>query len=86
MKLRDANLQVYKENFHISSFMYFAFIFSEYITITSSEKALKVCEHSFFQRKVVLPVIYLFNHDSPKSIIFMLNIEFDVFLSTVFVK
>ena len=32
-------------------------------------------KHSFFQRKVVLLVICLFNHDSPKSSIFMLNIE-----------
>ena len=37
------------------SLMHFAFIFpeyiifSEYITNTSSEEALKVCEHSFFQ-------------------------------------
>ena len=86
MKLRDTNLQVYKKNFHTSSFMHFAFIFSEYITITSFEEALKVCEQSFFQRKVVLPVIYLFNHDSSKSTIFMLDMVFDVFLSTVFVK
>ena len=28
--------------------MYFAFIFSEHITIASSEEALKVCEHNFF--------------------------------------
>ena len=78
MKLRDASLQVYeKELLHISSFMYFAFIFSECITITSSKEALKVCEHNFFQRKVVLLVIYLFNHDSSKSTIFVLNMEFD---------
>ena len=64
MKLRDASLQVYeKELLHISSFMYFAFIFSECITITSSEKALKVCEHNFYQGKVVLLAIYLFNYD-----------------------
>ena len=43
MKLRDANLQVNeKKLFHTSSFMHFAFIFSEYVTITSSEEALKV--------------------------------------------
>ena len=78
MKLRDASLQVYeKELLHISSFMYFAFIFSECITITSSKEALKVCEHNFFQRKLVLLVIYLFNHDSSKLTIFVLNIEFD---------
>ena len=29
--------------------MHFAFIFSEYITITSSEEALKASEHNFFQ-------------------------------------
>ena len=29
--------------------MYFAFIFSEWIAITSSEVALKLCQHSFFQ-------------------------------------
>ena len=31
--------------------MYFAFIFSERITITSSEEAVKMCEHNFFQKK-----------------------------------
>ena len=49
MKLRDANLQLYeKKLFHASSLLYFAFIFSEYIMITSSEEALKVWEHNFF--------------------------------------
>ena len=38
-----------KKLFHTSSFMYFTFIFSERITITSSEEILKVCEHNFFQ-------------------------------------
>ena len=28
--------------------MYFAFIFSERVTITSSKEVLKVCEHNFF--------------------------------------
>ena len=51
MKLQYANLQVNKkDSFHTSSFMYFAFILSEYITITSSEEALKVCEYNFFQK------------------------------------
>ena len=45
-----------------------------------------VCEYNFFQRKLVLLVIYLFNHDSSKPTIFMLNISFDVLLSAVFVK
>ena len=51
MKLLYANMQVYRKKnfFQTSSFMYFAFIFSEYITITSSEEAVKVCEHNFFQ-------------------------------------
>ena len=72
--------------FHTSSFMYFTFIFSGCITITSSEEGLKVCEYNFFQRKEVLLVIYPFNHDSFKSTIFMLNMAFDVLLSVVFVK
>ena len=43
MNLRDANLQAYeKKLFHTSSFVYFAVIFSECITITSSEEILKV--------------------------------------------
>ena len=77
--------------FHTFSFMYFAFhplpcIFSECISITSSEEALKVCEHNFFQRKVVLLIIYLFNHDSFKPTIFtifLLNMSFEVLLSAV---
>ena len=146
------------------SVMHFAFILSEYIicleyiTITSSEEALKVCELNFFQeiltessvtseavarrcsvKKVFLEilqnlqentrvrtsllikllkkkpwhrcfpvnlakfvrtpfliehlrwllllfVIYLFNNDSFKSTFFMLNMAFNVFLSTIFVK
>ena len=59
---------------------------SECITITSSEEGLKVCECNFFQRKVVLLVIYLFNHGSSKSTIFMLNVVFDFLLNAVFVK
>ena len=50
MNLQDGNLQVYeKKLLHTSSFMYFAFNFSERITITSSEEAMKVCKHNFFQ-------------------------------------
>ena len=64
-------------------FMYFTFIFSGYITIASSEEA---CEYDFFQWKAVVLVIYLFNHDSSKSTIFMLNMASDVLLSVVFVK
>ena len=72
--------------FHTSSFMYFTFISSECIMITSSEEGLKVCESNFFQRKVVLLLIYLFNHDSSKSTLFMLNMAFHVLLSAVCVK
>ena len=43
MKLRDANLQVNeKKLFHTSSFMHFAFIFLEYLTITFHD-------YNFFQ-------------------------------------
>ena len=86
MKLRDASLQVYEKTLLKSSFRYFAIIFSECITITSSEEGLKVCEYNFFHRKIVLLVIYLFNDHSSKSTIFMLNMAFDVLLSAVFVK
>ena len=42
MNLRDVSPQVYeKKLIHTFSFMYFALIFSECITITSSEEALK---------------------------------------------
>ena len=47
VKCQSASLQ--KKIFHISSFMYFAFIFYERIT-DSSEEALKVCEQDFFQK------------------------------------
>ena len=83
-RCQPANLR--RKLFHTSSFMYFTFIFSGCITITSSEEGLRVCEYNFFQRKVVLLVIYLFSHDSSKSTIFMLNMTFDVLLSAVFVK
>ena len=73
--LRDANLQVNEKNFHTSSFMQFALIFFEYITITIYFRKYK--------RKVVS---YLFNNDSSKSTFFMLNVAFDVLLSAVCVK
>ena len=72
--------------FCTSSFMYFTLIFSGCTTITSSKEGLKVCVYNFFQRKVVLLAIYLFNHDSSKSTLFMLKMAFDVLLSAVFVK
>ena len=72
--------------FHTSSFIYFTLIFSRCIIITSFEEGLKVSEYNFFQWKVVLLVIYLLNHDSSKSTIFMFDMAFDVLLSAVFVK
>ena len=78
MKLRDTNLQVNeKKLIHTSLLMYFAFILWEYITITSSEEALKMCEHYYYQeikRKVVL--IYLLSYDSCKSTLFKWNLTF----------
>ena len=68
-RCQRAGLQ--RKLFRTSSFMYFAFILSECITITSSEEALKMSKHNFFYRKVVLLVIYLLNHDSSKSTIFI---------------
>ena len=72
-------------------------IFSKYLPLfymnTSPlllPKSLWNCASSIYftkyKRKVLLLVIYLFNYDSSKSIFFMLNIEFDVLLSTFFVK
>ena len=64
-----------KELFYTFSFTSFAFTFSE-----------RVCEYNFFQRKVVLLVIYLFNHDSFKTTIFtnyLLNMSFEILLSAV---
>ena len=46
-RCQSANLR--KKLFHTSSFIYFAFIFSELITITSFEKTFKMCEHNIFQ-------------------------------------
>ena len=99
MKLRDVKLQVNEQSSftHPPSFMYFGLSFSEYIRITSSEEALKMCQHNFFQkikRKVVLLVIYLFNYDSSKSTLFiwhltlswaqLLSNEWEFFVCSVF--
>ena len=72
--------------FHTSSFMYFTFIFSGCITITSSKEGLKVCEYNFFQRKVLLLVIYLFNHDSSKSVILHVEYVFSRFFVSCNIK
>ena len=52
MKLRDANLQVYEKKFHISSFMYFAFILYERITITSSERGFETVRAKFLSGNI----------------------------------
>ena len=46
MKLRDPKLQVNEQSpfTYPPSFIYFALRFSEYITITSSEEALKISQ------------------------------------------
>ena len=63
--------------------MYFAFVFSKSIMITSFEGAFKKCKHIFFQEmKAESSVTY----DSSKPTFSMLNMEFDVLLSTTFVK
>ena len=69
MKLQDSSLQVYEKTVSHILFPAFCLHFLRFITITSSKEALKVCEHNFFQRKVVLlVVICLFNHDSWRQI------------------
>ena len=40
----------------------------------------------FLSAESSITCVYLFNHDSSKSTIFMLNMAFDVLLSAVFVK
>ena len=52
MKLRDANLQVYEKKFHISSFMYFAFILYERITVTSSKRGVETVRTKFLSEKI----------------------------------
>ena len=75
--MQDVNLQLYEKRlFHASYFTDFVFIFSKYITITSSEKTLKSESTVSFwkcKRKLVLLVTYPFNYDSPKSTFFMLS-------------
>ena len=72
-----------KKLFHTSSFMHFALIFSEY-TRSLFPKRLWKCASTVSSRKYKWKVvIYLFNYDSSKSFFFMLNMAFDVLLSTV---
>ena len=90
MKLRDANLQVNeKKLFLTSSFMHFAFIFSEYSRLIFPKRLWKWASTISFRkykRKVVLLVIYLFKYDSSKSTFFMLNMAFDVLVLTFWIQ
>ena len=88
MKLRDASLQVYekKKHFHTSSFMYFCIHFLRIHHDYFVQRGFESVRVQFLSAKVVFLVIYLFNHDSSKSTIFMLNVAFDVLLSAGFVK
>ena len=86
MKLRDASLQVYEKKtlshilFHVFC-LYFLRMHHNYFF----RRGFESVEHNFFQWKVVLLLIYLFNHDLSKSTIFMLSMTFDVLLSAVVV-
>ena len=88
MKLRHANLQFYGKNSLIHPIHVFFFIFSDFVTITFSEEALEICEHTFFQKKLAKSsvtckiLIYLLNNDSSKSDFFMMNLAYDVVLSS----
>ena len=84
MKLRDASLQVYKKN-PLSHILFHVFCL-HFLRMHHDHFFQRMCKYNFFQRKVVSLPIYLFNHDSSKSNIFMLNMSFDVLLSAVFVK
>ena len=87
MKLGDASLKVYKNNsFKHPLFHVFCLHFLRMHHIYFFRRGFESVRVQFFQRKAVLLVAYLFNHDSPKSTIFMLNMALDVLLSAVFVK
>ena len=85
-------LQLYEEKLTsciTSSFVYLP-SFSQIASRLLFPKRLWKCASTIsfrkFKRKVVLLVIYLFNYDSSKPTFFMLNMVFDVLLSTAFVE
>ena len=85
MKLRDTNLQVNEKN----SFTYppscILPSFSENAPWLLFPKRLWKCGTTISFRKYKWKVVcYLFNYDSSKSTFFVLNMAFDVLLSTVF--
>ena len=71
-----ANLRVYQKISFTHPLSCILASFSHNASVTSPKGALKA----------VLLVIYLFNQDSSKSTFSMLNMSFNVVLSTVFVK
>ena len=75
-----------KKLFHISSFMRFAFIFSEYTPLLFQKSPWKYASTISIRQCKRKVVIYLFNYDWFKSIFFMLNMAFEVLLSAIFVK
>ena len=82
MKLPDSNLQVNEETSYIFSN---AFCLLRILTTIFPVEALKASQHISFREykaKVVLLVIYLFNSDSSKATLFMLNMAFDVLFLT----
>ena len=77
-----------KKLFLTTSFMHFAFIFSEYSRLLFPKRLWKWASTISFRkykRKVVLLVIYLFNYDSSKSTFLMLNMAFDVLFLTFWI-
>ena len=84
MKLRDANLQVNEKNSFTHSPSCILPSFSKNTSRLLLPKSLWKCASTIsfrkYKWKVVLLVIYLFNYDSSKSTLFMLNMEFDVLL------
>ena len=89
MKLRDTNLQVSEKNSHILLHVFclhFLRTHPDYFFRRGFESERTKFSFRKYKQKVVLLVIFLFNYDSSKSTSFMLNVAFDVVLSTVFVK
>ena len=70
-----------KKLFHLSSFMYFAFPFSQNVSRLLLPKRPWKCVSTIsfkkYKRKVVLLAIYLFIYDSSRSTFFMLNRTFE---------
>ena len=69
MKLRDASLQVYEKTLSRIFFHVFYLNFLRMLHDDFFQRGFEaVSTHNFIQRNVVLLVIYLFHHDSSKSL------------------